>query len=271
VAVSDVLPFSQRTFTISETGSYTVRTVFTTGTSSATSNAVVATLPAPVTLGLPASNATGVNVLTEFTWTAGIDEETPDEFKLEISLNAEFTPVLATHTVEYPADTFTLTTPLAYNTQHHWRVIAVSALGESLENTTRSFTTQVALPGKVTLLTPTNNATNQPIKPTFTWQQPTGTVTGYYIYRGTTANPSSYEGNRVHTVDSATTTTWEYANNLPFGTAIHWQVVAFNATGRGEASDSWSFTTQVAPPGVVTLLTPLDGATNEILRPTLTW
>ncbi|MCL2065742.1 MAG: fibronectin type III domain-containing protein, partial [Candidatus Cloacimonetes bacterium] len=98
-------------------------------------------------------------------------------------------------------------------------------------------------PGQVTLVSPTNGATGQPLRPTLSWQQPEGTVTGYYVYRGTTANPSTNQANLVYTAPNETTLSWTHTTDLEHNTMYHWQVVAINSTGNGEASASWSFTT----------------------------
>jgi len=126
-------------------------------------------------------------------------------------------------------------------------------------------------PPAPTLSTPANNATNQSRRPTLTWNRPSGEVTGYRIYRGTSANPSSNVANRVATINNPATTSWTHQADLALNTTFHWQVVAFNSGGDSPASASRSFTTQVAPPGQVIVTAPAINATNEPLRPTLTW
>src|SRR5690606_31947253 len=46
---------------------------------------------------------------------------------------------------------------------------------------------------------------------------------------------------------------------------------ATNSTGEGEWSVSHSFTTKMAKPGEVTRISPVDGAEDQPIRPTLSW
>jgi hypothetical protein len=147
---------------------------------------------------------------------------------------------------------------LEYATEYHWQVVAFNSLDEVNNRTSSnsvSFTTPIAPPGKVTLISPIINAFNQSIHPTLTWEKPTdgGIATGYVIYRGTDANPSVSEANIVGFVTSNDITSWTHTEPLEYSRRYHWQVVAFNTTGYGETSDSWSFITQEAPPGVFVL------------------
>jgi len=104
-------------------------------------------------------------------------------------------------------------------------------------------------PGRVTLISPINNANEIPIRPTLTWQIPTtgGTVAGFYVYKCDEINPPfdiNNPLNRRVAELGATATSWTAGNDLEFETEYHWQVVAFNDTGKGEASFTWSFTTE---------------------------
>jgi uncharacterized repeat protein (TIGR02543 family) len=135
---------------------------------------------------------------------------------------------------------------LEYNTTYYWQIVAFNEAGSGTASVSRSFTTQIAPPGQVTVSSPANGATDQPVRPTLTWQQPTGTVTGYYVFRGTAANPynsSNPATNRVATINDASTTSWTHTSDLAYGTTYHWQIVAFNVSGSGTASVSRSFTT----------------------------
>jgi len=105
--------------------------------------------------------------------------------------------------------------------------------------------TLTALPGQVILVSPENHATNKTVRPTLVWQQPEGFTVGYYVYKATsvypyhTANP---ELNRVAVILGAANTNWVTGTDLVGDETYHWQVVAFNETGLGEESASWSFT-----------------------------
>jgi hypothetical protein len=163
---------------------------------------------------------------------------------------------------------WTFTTDLEYDTTYYWAIVAFNEGGRSHAYTWVHFTTQVALPGQVELSEPEDGAVGVPIIPTLVWNQPSGTVVGYYIYFGRYPNPANDEENLAHTTNE---TSWTRTLDLAYDTTYHWQVVAYNDTGRGVASESWSFTTQIAPPGHVALDLPENGAVGVPIRPTLIW
>ena len=105
---------------------------------------------------------------------------------------------------------------IIYNTTYHWQVVAYNTTGNAQASESWSFTTQVAPPSAVSLSSPANSATDQVLRPTLTWQQPSGTVSGYRVYSSTIPNPtlSSGDGNLVATINSATTTSWTYTSDL---------------------------------------------------------
>jgi len=128
---------------------------------------------------------------------------------------------------------------LTNGTSYTVRVRAVNSVGNGA-SVERTITMP---PGQVTASSPADGATNQSIRPTFTWQQPTGTITGYDVYMGTSANPSNFSSNRVATVTGASNRSWTHTWDLSYGTTYHWQIVAYNQTGNGTASASRNFTT----------------------------
>jgi hypothetical protein len=92
---------------------------------------------APV-LSLPLDGATDVNEYTTFTWTAPQTGSLPTGYKLYCDTNNPPTTLI----VDQSALSYTLTTPLAYNTTYYWTVSAYNAIGEGPQATVRSFTTR---------------------------------------------------------------------------------------------------------------------------------
>jgi hypothetical protein len=92
---------------------------------------------APV-LSLPVDGATGVNEYTTFSWAAPQTGSLPTGYKLYCDTNNPPTTLI----VDQSALSYTLTTPLAYNTNYYWTVSAYNALGEGPQATVRSFTTR---------------------------------------------------------------------------------------------------------------------------------
>jgi len=94
--------------------------------------------PGAPTLSTPADLATNVNELTTFTWTAPTTGGVPTGYKLYCDTNNPPTTLKA----DLNAFTYTLTTPLVYNTTYYWTVLAYNGAGEGPTATVRSFTTR---------------------------------------------------------------------------------------------------------------------------------
>ena len=112
---------------------------------------------APV-LSLPVDGATGVNEYTTFSWAAPQTGSLPTGYKLYCDTNNPPTTLI----VDQSALSYTLTTPLAYNTTYYWTVSAYNALGEGPQATVRSFTTRT-----------------DPTISTFPWVEDFGTTTNF--------------------------------------------------------------------------------------------
>jgi hypothetical protein len=233
--------------------------------------------PTPVVLYYPDSNATDVSITPFFTWIRGIGGGTPVSYRIEISTDAEFEDIFIYATIDAPETIFNVTSPhLDYDTIYHWRVIAVNTAGESVGNPVRSFRAMTDVPGIPTAVSPNDGAVGLALRPTLTWEQPTtgGLTYGYHIYRDFSAEPyqpDSTTTNRVATVIGATNTSWTFTADLATDTTYHWQVVAYNDAGYGEASLSRSFTTMITPPNPVVLDLPNDNATDVYIMPYFTW
>jgi subtilisin family serine protease len=99
-----------------------------------------------------------------------------------------------------------------------------------------------ASPSAVTLLTPANGATNQPVQPTFTWQAVSQGGTYTIEVASDAAFTSIFE-----TASGLTTPTYTLAGSLNTSTTYFWRVKASNACGIGSFSAVSSFTTVPAP------------------------
>jgi hypothetical protein len=121
-----------------------------------------------------------------------------------------------------------------------------------------------AQPGPPTLIYPANNAVGIPLFPTFDWSDVAG-ATSYrlQIFNGATT-----------VLDQSGITASQYAivsAVLSYSTQYYWRVNATGAGGTGNWSAQWYFTTQDAPPTPPVLVSPLNGAVNISLTPTLNW
>jgi hypothetical protein len=121
-------------------------------------------------------------------------------------------------------------------------------------------------PGKVTLSTPSNNATNIALDATLNWQSatdPDGDVIVYDVYFGTDANPVN--------VASANQGGTSYTPTLTANSTYYWKVVAKDPNGASSQSATWSFNTLNNGPGTVTLTAPTDESMDITLDASLTW
>jgi hypothetical protein len=137
-----------------------------------------------------------------------------------------------------------------------------------------SFTTAaepIPVPGIVTLTAPANNAVSINLRPTFTWNEPVagGAPLGYAFFVSTVR-----EGLFETTATNVTETSHTFEVDFEYETTYYWGVRAFNSAGGGPNSVIFTFTTIQRPivrPGVVTLVSPQNGATEVEILPTFTW
>ncbi|MHB1050334.1 MAG: ice-binding family protein [Bacteroidota bacterium] len=138
-----------------------------------------------------------------------------------------------------------------------------STEGTALEgNYVWTFSTIAA--GTPTLVSPIDNAVNQPVIVTFNWN----TIPNADTYR----LQVSLDPGFVTTVfnDSTITNTSQVVSGLSIGTKYYWRVNSKIAGGSSAYSDVWSFTTITVPLPPVLIL-PAASATNVSTAPNLSW
>lgn len=119
------------------------------------------------------------------------------------------------------------------------------------------------------LQSPANSATNVGVNPVFLWSTVTN-ATSYNLQVSTTADFSS--GVTAY----PTSSTSQQVIGLDANTTYYWRADAANASATSAWSSVWSFSTGSTPPpqglpGVPTLNSPSNGATNQPLNLTLIW
>lgn len=160
---------------------------------------------------------------------------------------------------------------LMNTTTYYWKIVAKNGNGQTTSSGSPwSFTTIVASPGSFDLLSPSNNATNQPVNGTLLWQA-SPNATQYDVYLDSINPPV--------TVVSANQETTSYSySGLTNGTTYYWKVVAKNVGGQTtNAGSPWNFTTSSTPPPLPVsglsintktsssvILEWTDNATNEV-------
>ena len=202
---------------------------------------------------------------TELDWYAssGIGEVS---YEVSIDTSADFTDPMI-----YSVDVTSLkTSELLFGTVYYWRVRAIDNVGTSDWSETFSFSTF----DQVGLTKPTNGNTTVTPRAQLIWSNKKGPLfisgLSHYDYR-----LSVDTFNTIYTSGSVpfssfpedTLAFYAWVNQLDFGTTFQWQVRARHAKDESEWSDPFSFTTLNA----VTLVSPVDEATNQDLEITLEW
>jgi transposase-like protein len=149
---------------------------------------------------------------------------------------------------------------LQASTLYYWRVAARDGNGDGSYATARTFTTSVASP---TLVSPADNATNQPLTVTLQWSA-LGGATFYHVQVATDAGFAS----GVILDDATVTATSRSVTGLEQSTTYYWRVSAGNTGGEGPFSSARSFSTLFPAPA---LLSPAAGATGQPVSLTLQW
>jgi hypothetical protein len=199
---------------------------------------------APPALVSPASGAASVAQTPSLSWNASAGAASYDVY-----FGTSSPPPLAGNTTgrSYAPGT------LQGDTVYYWQVAAKNS-GGSASSAIWSFTTVMAAP---VLTAPAKGATNVPLAPALTWSAVAG-ATSHDVYFGTATSPPL----------AANTTATSYTpGKLGGATPYYWRVVAKNSGG-SNSSATWSFTTQVAAP---ILVSPASGATGVSQTTPLSW
>jgi hypothetical protein len=203
---------------------------------------------APVLIA-PALGATSVSVTPALSWNASTGATSYDVY-----FGTSAAPAMAVNTT---TTGYAPAAKLTGMTKYYWKVVARNAAG-SASSAVWSFTTQAVAPPAPVLIAPANGAGAISVTPALSWGASTG-ATSYEVYLGTISPPPL--------LTTVTTTSYVATAKLPAGTPCYWQIVAKNTAGSG-ASDTWSFSTQLAAP---VLAAPAASATGISLTPALSW
>ena|GEM_PF-4255650 len=176
------------------------------------------------------------------------------------------TPVAVT------ATEYALLEALLPGTEYFWQVIARN-FGELSVSEIASFTTLIPVepPHAVTNLSPVMGASGVSLTPVFTWTLPTmgGSIDEIHFHFATTVADLDVVEILEHDA-----TEFELDYTLEYDQTYFWRVVTVNSTGEA-LTQVYTFTTELAPviepPHAVTNLSPISGATDVSLTPTLSW
>ncbi len=253
--------FDDLTATAGGTFFYTVEAVD--GSSpSAASNEASATTPttgvtvpgAPTNLTASAASTTEIDL----SWVAGTGTITGYNIFRGTTVGGESTTPLNSSPLSSSATSFQDTTVTA-GTTYFYVVKAVDSTVSSASSNEATATATLQ-PGAPTLLTPT--AVSQ-TEIDLAWTAGTGTVTGYNVFRGTTAGGESTTPLNSSPLSSSTTTFHD--TTATAGTTFFYVVKAINGTGSSSSSNEQAATAaSTTAPGAPTLNTPTVVSQTEI-------
>ena len=205
------------------------------------------------TLSSPANGASDQNPNVSIDW-GSVSGASYYEFKLGTD------PSLTTELPQSSgSNSYYSTSELLFGTVYYWQVRAMSATDSSGWSSIWNFTTK----STITLSSPSNGATNQAPSVSIDWSSLSGIT--YYDYQLDTTpdfNSSLYEYGSTTSGYSSKT-----LSDLLFGTTYYWRARARHTADTTQWTAIWNFTTTYG----VSLVSPLDNATNVSLNPTIDW
>lgn len=259
---------------------------------SAVWNFTTASAPLQVVLGYPANNAIELPLNINFSWFKAVELLSVNSAKKkpESGWNREGSSLmlnkdaiigywfeLSTDTVSAAINTDSLLTDtlkqvngLTLSTKYYWRVKAKNSVGWGSFSSWWSFTTtNNQPPAAPILLTPANNAAEQPVTPVLVWNP----VSGASKYR---VQVSAFSSFSTLWVDDSNITASQYniqGGILAYNSLYYWRVKAKNDAGWGnyQSSPFRFFTMIIPPPALPVLSLPVNGSTGNPVTALLDW
>ncbi len=212
------------------------------------------TVLAPPVLRSPSNNSMDLPTTVLFKWDTS---KTAQEYFIQIAKDSDFVQVIFFgKTTEKDNHLFTL---LEYNTKYYWRLYASNQWGISDWTEIWNFTTGIAPP---TLVSPENESKYLDHRLSFRWEPFEG-ADKYHIQIAT-----DKDFQNIKFQDSSITQFSYEVSNLESFTKYYWRVRVKIANRWGFFSLSWSLTTNLKSPE---LISPDDNADNQPLNLYLKW
>ncbi|MCC7521836.1 MAG: fibronectin type III domain-containing protein [Flavobacteriaceae bacterium] len=210
----------------------------------------------PPSLFTPANGSTNQAISVNLDWSS-VSGNTGYPYQID-TVSTFDSPQLISNTTANNISEVTIN-GLSFGTTYYWRVKTQTATGTSDWSTVFNFTTA----NSITLYSPTNGTTDQPIALTLDWSSLTGN-TGYK-YQYDTVN--TFDSPNLVTNTTATNISEIYISNLAFNTTYYWRVAVLGATGQSGWSTVFNFKTA----NNITLYMPTNGAIDQPIALTLDW
>ncbi len=184
-------------------------------------------------------------------------------YHLQVSLTSTFATLVSEDAAD--KDTTKSVGPLHNDETYYWRVSAKNDAGASAYSEIRSFTTRAGAAAEPVLVSPADNAVNQPQTLTLVWKKSQNAET-YHIQVSVKADFSTRLVD-----DSGGTDTTLQAGPLVYEQIYYWRVAAKNSAGASAYSDARKFTVIIGAPAIPSLLEPADNAAYRARSFTFKW
>lgn len=218
-------------------------------------------LPGAVTVTGPVDESTGLSLTPDFSWEA---EEFADSYNFQLATDESFSTIVV-DSVGISGTAFAVTEDLDNLTEYFWRVRGQNSDGTGSWSAVQSFTTIIEVPAVVALSTPADEAVDVSTTPSLSW----GESDRAAEYTVQLSASSDFSTNLVDSV--VTSASFDVETTLENDSTYFWRVLAANDGGQAEWSATWSFTTVVDVPAMVTLSGPANEASGVTTTPTLSW
>ncbi len=217
--------------------------------------------PAPPVLEFPGQNTVNIPVQPELRW---LPATSAMFYRVQVSDRADFSNLLLD---ERNVTGSPLTGPLLQpESEYYWRANATNPAGTSDWAVPHHFTTAIAPPDMPNLVSPKNDAMNQPLLTTLLWDVPARAVR-YHVQVST---DSLFKGAFLLDQEDLLSPTADLRDLGNFQ-KYFWRVRAFNFGGMGEWSETWAFTTLPAEPEAPLLTAPQNEESGVPVTAQFTW
>ncbi len=234
--------------------------------------------PLPVS---PANNSTGNLSSLNFSWNKSLGAS---NYRFQLTTDSLFNNLVMNDSTLLGTDSVKAISGLNALTWYYWRMNSKSPNGTSLWSDTRKFKTKGS-PFSVNLISPMNNAVNQPVSITFQWNKAIEQTAKFKKSKlsgdetdGVVAIGNYWFELVTDTVsmanlycDTTLTDTTKSINGLTNQTNYYWRVKARNEIGWGGFSAWWRFTTIVSAPLAPVPVSPPNGAVGVPVPVTFVW
>jgi hypothetical protein len=184
-------------------------------------------------------------------------------YHLQVGTDASFSTLIYNDSTI--ADTVRIAGPFPYGARLLWRMRSRNLAGASVFSSPRLFTVMLQPPGVPLLISPANNASNQPVMPTLRWNN------AFLASQYELAVALDTLMTNLAFIDTAVADTARVPRLAP-STAYYWRIRGKNTEGTyGPASLVRRFTTGNVAPAVPLPYLPANGDTNASRTPTLWW